>query len=228
MKPLQNPTREISLNIIALSVFALMISSLVGPLVHFSTIIPTVAIVGLLVGASVDSFFWQSRLASLLLDAIARRDPAYAQRIIYHEAGHFLVALLLDIPVTGYSLSAWEAWQQGQPGQGGVAFAPPAWQISGQISGQILQNYCTVWMAGVAAEQLIYGNSLGGSDDRQQLRGILKMTGCAAGGLAKAESAALLQAQQYIVNHRSAFDALVQALHERRPVAACRELVTAP
>jgi hypothetical protein len=220
----QHPAREISLNIIALSVFALMLSSLVGPLVQFSTIVPTTLIVGLLVGASLDSFFLQSRCANLLLDAIARRDPAYAQRIVHHEAGHLLVALLLEIPVTGYSLSAWEAWQQGQVGQGGVSFAPPP----SQISGKMLQNYCTVWMAGIAAEQLIYGSSLGGSDDRQQVQGMLQVTGTATNGLARAESTALQAAQQHIINHRAAFDALVQALQERQPVAACQKLVTAP
>jgi hypothetical protein len=218
-----NPTKEISLNIIALSAFTIMLGSLTAPLLHFSPLIPLSAVMGLLVGTSLDNFFLQSRCTGLVLDTIARRDPAYAQRIVYHEAGHFLVAWLLGITVTGYSLSAWEAWQQGQTGQGGVAFAPPP----NPISGKLLQSYCAVWMAGVAAEQIIYGNSLGGQDDRQQLRQILRLAGCEPSGLARAESAALLQAQAQLALHQPAFEALVQALQERRSIAACLELVTA-
>jgi hypothetical protein len=218
-----NPTKEISLNIIALSAFTIMLGSLLGPLMHFSSLIPIGAVMTLLVGASLDNFFLQSRCTGLILDTIARRDPAYAQRIICHEAGHFLLAQRLEIPVTGYSLSAWEAWQQGQTGQGGVAFAPPP----SPISGKLLQNYCAVWMAGIAAEKMIYGNSIGGQDDRQQLRTILKMAGCDAGGLVRAESAALLQAQEQLTLQRPAFDALLAAFQERRSVTACLELLMA-
>jgi hypothetical protein len=219
-----NPTKEISLNIIALSAFTIMLGSLTAPLLHFSPLIPLSAVMGLLVGTSIDNFFLQSRVTGLVLDAIARRDPAYAQRIIYHEAGHFLVAHRLGIAVTGYSLSAWEAWQQGQTGQGGVAFAPPP----NPISGKLLQSYCAVWMAGMAAEQLMYGNSMGGQDDRQQLRSILKLAGCDGGAVVRAEGAALLQAQEQLALHRTAFDTLVQALQERQPLNLCLELVTAP
>ncbi len=216
-----NPTKEISLNIIALSAFTIMFGSLVGPLVHFSPLIPISAVMALLVGTSLDNFFLQSRCAGLVLDAIARRDPTYVQRVIYHEAGHFLVAQQLGITITGYSLSAWEAWQQGQTGQGGVAFAPPP----NPISGKLLQSYCAVWMAGIAAEQLIYGNSVGGQDDRQQLRSILKMAGCDASGAVRAESAALVQAQAQLTSHQPALEAVVQAFQERRSVTDCLALV---
>jgi hypothetical protein len=130
---MNDPTKQISLNILALAVFFLTFSSLCGPLIQVSPLIPSLLIFGLLVGTSLDNFFLQSRLAGLVLDTIARRDQNYVDRIIYHEAGHFLVAQIWQIPVTGYSLSAWEAWQQGQIGQGGVAFAPPPSQISGQL-----------------------------------------------------------------------------------------------
>jgi hypothetical protein len=218
---MNDPTKQISLNILALAVFFLTVSSLCGPLIQVSPLIPSLLIFGLLVGTSLDNFFLQSRLAGLVLDTIARRDQNYVDRIIYHEAGHFLVAQIWQIPVTGYSLSAWEAWQQGQIGQGGVAFAPPP----SQISGQLLDRYCMVWMAGVAAEQLIYSNSQGGSDDRQKLRGMLTLAGCGAGGLVQAENAALVQARYQLETHRSSFDALVVALQERRSVPDCCELI---
>jgi hypothetical protein len=218
---MNNPTKQISLNILALVVFLLMISSLVGPLIQVSPLIPSLLIFGLLVGTSLDNFFLQSRVAGLVIDTIARRDPAYVDRIIYHEAGHFLLAQIWGIPVTSYSLSAWEAWQQGQVGQGGVAFAPPP----DQISGQLLDRYCMVWMAGVAAEQLVYNNNQGGGDDRQKLRGMLTLAGCTAGSLQRAENAALVQAKNQIEIHRSSFDALVLALKAGEPVTDCCALI---
>jgi hypothetical protein len=218
---MNDPTKKISLNILALVVFFLVLSSLVGPLIQVSPLIPSLLVFGLLVGTSLDNFFLQSRVAGLVIDTIARRDPEYVDRIIYHEAGHFLLAQIWGIPVTSYSLSAWEAWQQGQVGQGGVAFAPPP----DQISGQLLDRYCMVWMAGVAAERLVYNNSQGGGDDRQKLRGMLTLAGCAAGSLSRAENAALVQAKNLLEIHRSSFDALVVALKAGQPVADCCALI---
>ena len=40
-----------------------------------------------------------------------------------------------------------------------------------------LERFCTVWMAGIAAEKLVYGDSQGGAEDRQQLVQALTMAG---------------------------------------------------
>jgi hypothetical protein len=220
---MNDPTKQLSLNIVALAVFLLTTSSLLGPLIQVSPLVPSLLVFGLLIGTSIDNFFLQSRLAGLILDTLARRDQSYADRIVYHEAGHFLIATIWEIPVTSYSLSAWEAWQQGQMGQGGVAFTPPP----NRISSQLLDRYCMVWMAGVAAERLIYGNSQGGNDDRQKLRGMLKLAGCLPNGLMQAENAALIQARQQLETHRDQFDLLVTALQERRSVPECCQLIAA-
>jgi hypothetical protein len=219
--PSPNPSKDIALNIVALSVFALTLTSLVGPLMNVSPLLPSVFLFGLLVLTSLDSFFYQSRLADLVTDSIARRNPAYVERIVYHEAGHFLVAQLSEITVTGYVLSAWEAWRQGQVGRGGVAFAPPP----SVLTSQQLDAYCMVWMAGIAAEKLVYGDSQGGSDDQQKLRGMLTLAGFDAGSLRRAEDAALLKANQFLVTHRATLDALVVALNDRQSIAFCCALV---
>jgi hypothetical protein len=216
-----NPSRDIALNIIALSVFALTLTSLVGPLLNVSALVPSVLLFGLLVLTSLDSFFNQSRLATVVTDGIARRDPTYVDRIAYHEAGHFLLAQLLDIGVTSYVLSPWEAWQQGLSGQAGVVFPPPP----DEISGKQLNAYCQVWMAGVAAEQLVYGNSQGGFDDRQKLRGMLTLAGCNANSLGREEDGALVQAKALLLTHRETLDALAIALRERQPLDQCRQLI---
>jgi hypothetical protein len=157
----ENPTRQISLNLVAICVFGMTLSSLVTPLLNISSTIPILIIFAIVVVTTIDGFFLKSTLATLVLDTIAASNPAYRQRIARHEAGHFLVAYLLDIPITGYTLSAWESIRQGHPAQGGVMFAPPP----ASISAQLLQQYCMVWMAGIAAEKLIDNRSEGGSED---------------------------------------------------------------
>ena len=212
-----NPTKQISLNLVAICIFGMTLSSLVAPLFRVSSTIPISIIFAIVVGATLDSFFFKSTVATLLLDAIAGTSSAYRQRILQHEAGHFLVAYLLDIPITGYTISAWESVRQGQAAQGGVTFAPPP----PEISAQLLQKYCTVWMAGIAAEKSLYDRAEGGGEDRQKLRGVLFVAGKQQQEIVKQEHLATLQAKTLIQNHWAAYQALVAAMGLSKPVADC-------
>ncbi len=212
-----NPTKQISFNLIAICVFAMTISSLVTPLLNISPTVPILTIFAIVVGTTIDGFFLQSTAATLILAAIAGTNPAYRQRIVEHEAGHFLVAHLLEIPITGYTLSAWESFRQGQSAQGGVLFAPPP----SDISSQLLHKYCTVWMAGIAAEKSIYDRSEGGSEDRQKLRGVLFRVGKQQQEIVQQENLAALHARTIIQTHQAAYQALVIAMNNRTAVADC-------
>ncbi|HEY9862140.1 MAG TPA: hypothetical protein V6D16_21780, partial [Candidatus Obscuribacterales bacterium] len=89
---------QITFNLIAISIFTVTMSSLLGPLVHLSPLIPAAAVVTLMGLVTVDRFAWQGTGGTLLVDWFARRSPAHCDRVIHHEAGHFLVAYLLNIP----------------------------------------------------------------------------------------------------------------------------------
>jgi hypothetical protein len=212
-----NPTKQISLNLVAICIFGMTLSSLVAPLVKVSSTIPILIIFAIVVITTVDGLILKSILATLVLDAIAGTSPAYRQRIVHHEAGHFLVAYLLGIPITGYTLSAWESFRQGRSAQGGVMFAPPQTDISSQL----LQQYCTVWMAGIAAEKLMYDRAEGGSEDRQKLRGILFIAGNQQQEIVRQENSAALQAKTLIQTHWEAYQALVIKMSERATVNDC-------
>jgi hypothetical protein len=212
-----NPTRKISLNLVAICIFGMTISSLVAPLINISSTIPITIIWAIVVGSTLDNFLFKSIVATLILDAIAGAKPAYRQRIVNHEAGHFLVAYLLDIPITGYTLSAWESLKAGQAAQGGVMFSAP----QANISSQLLQRYCTVWMAGIAAEKLIYDRSEGGSEDRQKLRGTLFLAGKQQQEIVQQENLAALKAKTLIQTNWEAYQALVIAMSNRTAVADC-------
>lgn len=212
-----HPTKQLSFNLVAICVFGMTISSLVIPLFKISSTVPILIIFAIVVITTIDGILLKSTAATILLDTIASNNPAYRQRIIEHEAGHFLVAYLLDIPISGYTLSAWESFKQGQLAQGGVMFSPPP----SNISSQLLQQYCTVWMAGIAAEKSIYDGSEGGSEDRQKLRGVLFLAGKQQQEITTQENLATLQAKTLIKDHWAAYQALVTAMGNRAVVADC-------
>jgi hypothetical protein len=212
-----------ALNLIAISVFAMTLSTLLGPLFNLSPAVPAIATFTLLGIATLDNFTWQGQGGTLFLDWLASFSPQHRDRVIRHEAGHFLVAYLLDIPVTGYALSAWEAFQQGQRAQGGVQFddAQLASQLQqGVLSAHLLNRYGTVWMAGAVAETLVYGNAEGGAEDREKLQIVLTQLGRAA-AYPQQERALALQARTLLQAHWSAYEALAIALEQRADVAFC-------
>lgn len=215
---------QTALNLVAISIFLMTLSTLLSPLLHFSPAIPAVATFSILVVATLDSFSFESKGANLILDWLASFSPQHRDRIVRHEAGHFLVAHLLNIPITGYTLSAWEALKQKQPGLGGVSFADRELNSQldrGIITAQMLDRYCTVWMAGLAAEDLVYSNTEGGADDRQKLQSVLTPLGYTANAVTQKQRWATLQARTLLQNNWSAYEALVSMMQQRAGVNEC-------
>lgn len=216
--------RQTSLNAIAIAIFAVTISTLLGPALNLPQAVPAIATFCLLGLAAFDTFQWQGQGSAILSDLLAGSSDDRRDRILRHEAGHFLVAYLLEIPVSGYALNAWEAFKQGQTAQGGVRFEDQelaAQMQKGAFSVQLLDRYCTVWMAGIAAENLVYGNAEGGAEDRNKIRLILSQLRRPASEFKQKENRALLQARNLIENHKPAYEALVEAMKKREPVAEC-------
>jgi hypothetical protein len=147
---------------------------------------------------------------------------------LHHEAGHFLAAYYLGIPVKDYTLSAWETFKQGKPGFGGVEFDTEPLESQSQNWQKfplILERFATVWMAGIAAEQLIYGQAEGGNDDRQKLLSSLTLSQLPQAIYPQKERWALVQAKNLLESHRPEYDALVQAMTQRLPVADCYRII---
>ncbi len=220
--------RDTTLNTIAVIIFVMTMASLLGPLVNLSPLVVATIAAGGLGVITLDQLALQGRIGNILMDTLAWMSPDHRQRVLHHEAGHFLTAVLLDIPVEAYTLTTWEAWQQGLPGQGGGIFGlnhlDPQGEPS-QITPQWIDRYCQVWMAGTAAEQLVYGNAIGGDDDTRALIMLWNtLNRPAAEGVIKRRWATL-QAKTLIEKHREAFDALVVAMADRSPVATCRQII---
>jgi hypothetical protein len=219
---------QITLNLVAISIFTVTMSSLLGPLIHLSPLVPTLAVVILMGLVTVDRLAWQGTGGILVVDWFARRSPAHRDRVIHHEAGHFLVAYLLNIPITGYALSAWEAFRQGQAGQGGVTFDCEELEAElqqGTLSAQLLERYCTVWMAGGVAETLVYGHAEGGADDLQKFRTIWGQLRRPDREGQEKERWAVLKAHNLLKQHQEAYTALVGALRQQMNVAECYQVI---
>ncbi|MBH8567065.1 ATP-dependent Zn protease [Nostoc sp. CENA67] len=219
---------QTALNLVAISIFVMTLSVLLGPLVNLSPTVPALATFTILGIATLDSFSLQGKGGTIFLDWIASFSPEHRDRIIHHEAGHFLVAHLLGIPVTGYTLSAWEAWKQGQTGQGGVTFddAELASQLeNGKIGAQMLDRYCTLWMAGIAAETLVFENAEGGSDDKSKLAKVLQILGFSESVYQQKQRFHALQAKTLLEENWSSYQALVQAMRERASVTDCQSAI---
>jgi hypothetical protein len=215
---------QAALNLIAILVFAMTLSTLVGPWLHLSPWITAIVATGILGFATFDTFSWQGRGANLALDWIAGFSSDHRERVLRHEAGHFLVAHQLQIPITGYTLTAWETLKQGQPGLGGVQFDVQALEAElqqGKLSAQMLDRYCAIWMAGMAAEDLTYGNIEGGNDDCLKLRSVLTSLRYPASQIEQKERWAALQARTILQENQSAYQALTEAMQQRLPIADC-------
>jgi len=204
------------------------LSVLLGPLLNIPPGIPAVATIGILGLATLDNFSFQGRGVTLLLDWVAGVSSDHRDRVIHHEAGHFLVAYFLGIPITGYTLTAWEALKQGQPGLGGVTFdtrqlSPDALDLVAMRL--TLDRFCTVWMAGIAAETTVYGSAQGGAEDREKLREVLASFGRPASEYPLKEQFAQQQAKAIIQGNWVSYEALVVAMQQRASVAECFEVI---
>jgi hypothetical protein len=219
---------QLSINLIAISVFLMTFSVLLGPLINLSPAIPAVTTLTVLGLATVDSFSWQGQGGTLLLDWIARMTSAeHRERIVKHEAGHFLVAHLLGIPISGYAINAIDAFKQGQSAQGGVQFDDRQLNEQlqrGQLTAQMLDRYCTVWMAGIAAEAIAYEQATGGAEDRMKLQAVLAKISTPINAELKARWASL-QARTLIESNIKAYEALVTAMEQRASVAECQAII---
>ncbi|AFZ16693.1 hypothetical protein [Allocoleopsis franciscana] len=219
---------QTALNLIAIGIFGMTLSALLGPMFNISPVIPAATTITVLSLATLDSFNFQGKGATLLLDWLAGTRSQHRDRILRHEAGHFLVAYILGIPITGYTLTAWEAFKQGQPGLGGVMFNTDALSPDVLDVRQLqwtLDRFCKVWMAGIAAETLVYGSAEGGGEDRQKLRETLTLLGRQGSEFQLKERLAIRQAQTLIEEHWESYEALVAAMEQRASIAECYEVI---
>ncbi|CAL8166511.1 unnamed protein product [Prunus armeniaca] len=130
---------------------------------------------GLLFLWTLDAVSFNGGVSSLVIDTIGHTfSQKYHNRVIQHEAGHFLIAYLVGILPKGYTLSSLEALKKEgslnvQAGTAFVDFEFVEEVNAGKVSATTLNRFACVALAGVAAEYILYGYAEGGLADINQV-----------------------------------------------------------
>ncbi|CAN4079591.1 unnamed protein product [Withania somnifera] len=186
---------------------------------------------GLLFLWTLDSVSFNGGVGVLVLDTIGHTfSQKYHNRVIQHEAGHFLIAYLLGILPKGYTLTSLDALKkQGslniQAGTALVDFEFLEEVNSGKVTATMLNRLSCIALAGVATEYLLFGYAEGGLSDINQLDGLLKSLGFSQ---KKADSQvrwAVLNTIVILRRHEKARAKLAEAMTQGKSVGACIETI---
>ncbi|XP_065851657.1 uncharacterized protein [Euphorbia lathyris] len=187
--------------------------------------------VGLLFLWTLDSVSFNGGIGSLVLDTIGHTfSQKYHNRVVQHEAGHFLIAYLMGILPKGYTLSSFEALQKEgsfnvQAGTAFVDFEFLEEVKTGKLSASTLNRFSCIALAGLATEYLLYGYAEGGLADIKQLDMLLN-------GLGFTQKKADSQVRWSVLNtvlilrrHERARAKLAEAMTMRESVGSCIAII---
>ncbi|KAI4301856.1 hypothetical protein L6164_035094 [Bauhinia variegata] len=186
---------------------------------------------GLLFLWTLDLVSFSGGIGSLALDTIGHSfSQKYHNRVIQHEAGHFLIAYPVGILPKGYSLSSLEALKkEGSLNvQAGTSFVDIEFleEVSaGKLSATTLNRFSCIALAGVATEYLLYGFAEGGLDDIGKLDALLKSLGFTQ---KKADSQvrwSVLNVVLLLRRHGGARAKLAEAMSRGNSIGSCIEVI---
>lgn len=154
-------------------VFGVTGAAVVGPLLGLSPAWIALAAGFGLATLTVDAARFGGRGGHLLAEALPG-GQARLRRIAIHEAGHVLVAGHEAMPVAQVLVGSLACLRAGLQSNGCTELEPPA---HAKLAPADLRRWSRVLQAGMVAEQLIYGQSLGGADDRALLGRLWGLSG---------------------------------------------------
>ncbi|KAL3537976.1 hypothetical protein ACH5RR_001342 [Cinchona calisaya] len=182
---------------------------------------------GLLFFWTLDAVSFNGGVSGLLLDTIGHTfSQKYHNRVIQHEAGHFLTAYLLGILPKGYTITSLDALKMEgslnvQAGTAFVDFEFTEEVNRGKLSALMLNRFSCIALAGVATEYLLFGCAEGGLSDISKLDILLKSLGFTQ---KKADSQvrwAVLNTVLILRRHEDARSKLADVMSEGKSVGFC-------
>lgn len=163
--------------------------------------------------------------SKLTLSIILFLQPEYGEKLARHEAGHFLLAYLLGLPVTGYFLAG-----ASPAGQAGTIFLDVdlSEQLNqGKLRQSALARYATILMGGIAAEAISFDRAEGGYADEQALVAMLSNLSPPWQGeriLALARWS-VVQAVELLREYKDEHDALAAKMMANAPLGECISVI---
>lgn len=141
----------------------------------------------------------------------------YKERVLKHEAAHFLVAYLVGVPVCSYSLDI------GQEHTNLIDDKLQRRIYEGRLEAGELDKLAAVSMAGLAAEGLNYEEVMGQTADLVSLQRLINRSKPVISPEQQLNLTrwAVLYASSLIKSNSKAFDALVEAMRQGAPVDQC-------
>ncbi|GFQ02409.1 hypothetical protein PHJA_002384800 [Phtheirospermum japonicum] len=186
---------------------------------------------GLLFLWTLDAVSFNGGISFLVLDTIGHSfSQKYHNRVVQHEAGHFLIAYLLGILPKGYTITSLDALKkEGSLNvQAGTAFVDVEFleEVSkGKVSATTLNRFSCIALAGVATEYLLFGAAEGGLADINSLDKLLKSLGFTQKKADGQVRWAVLNTVLILRRHEKARAMLAEAMSEGQSVGSCVQII---
>jgi hypothetical protein len=164
-------------------------------------------------GLTVDAARFGGRGGHLLAEALPGGEWRL-RRIAVHEAGHVVVARAEAMPVRQVLIGSLACLQAGLSAGGTTELDPPA---SAKLALEDLRRWSRVLQAGMAAEELIYGESQGGADDRALLGRLWGLSGHDVATAQREQRRARREVDQALRQNRTDLEGEAQKLLEAAP-----------
>ena len=136
------------------------------------------------------------------------------RRIAIHEAAHRLVAREEAVTVRRVLVGSWAALQAGVQSGGSTEFALPA---ATKMPLADLRRWTRVLLAGMVAEEMVYGASLGGADDRAQLGRLWGLSGYDVATAQREQRQARREVAQWLRQRRQELEEQAEGLAREAP-----------
>jgi len=186
------------------AVAAVTVLAVVGPPLGLSPWLIALAAGGGMVALTVAAARFGGLGGHLLAEALpAGIGAARLRRIAIHEAGHVLVAADNNLPVKQVLVGSRACLREGLSANGSTQLEPPA---HAKLALEDLRRWSRVLQAGMIAEQLVYGGSRGGADDRALLGRLWGLSGYDVSTAQQEQRRARREVEQWLRQRRSELD----------------------
>lgn len=196
-----------------IAVVGISVVAVAGPAMGLSPWLPSLAAGLTLAALTADAALFAGRGGHVVAEALPG-GLARLRRIALHEAGHHLVAQAEAVPVRRVLVGSWAALQAGVGGGGCTEFDLPA---AAKMPLADLRRWSRVLLAGMVAEELIYGSSIGGADDRALLGRLWGLSGHDAATAQREQRQLSREVKAWLQTHRPELEAQAEHLAAGAP-----------